>query len=105
MVYLWSFVRQTTVHKEMARESGKLGSGTAPFTLRFRLEAERAAYLNTLRLKLESTAARPGARNGGIAGQIQLAWEQERVVGSSGADDGLLIRCGAFELFVSDETR
>ena len=105
MAYLWSFVRQTTVHKEMGRESGKLGPGTAPFTLRFRSEAERAAYLNTLRKKLESKASNPGAHTGGTAGQVQPAWEQERVVGSSGADDGLLIKCGAFELFVSDETR
>ena len=52
--------------------------------------AERVAYLNTLRLKLESKASHPGARTGGTTGQVQLAWQQERVVGTSGADDYVL---------------
>ena len=104
MTYLWTFVRQTTVHKELARESGKLGPGTAPFTLRFRSEPERAAYLNTVRLKLESKSASLAA--GTNSTHVQLSWEtEERVVNLESAYHSTLIRCGAFELLVSDETR
>ena len=105
MAYLWSFIRQTTVHKELARESGKLGPGTTPFTLRFRSEAERAAYLNTLRLKLDAKGGSRTACAAGAAGHIQVGWEEERVEGSEANGDSVLIRCGAFELLVSDETR
>ena len=38
----------------LARGSGKLGPGTGHFTLRFRSEAERAAYLTTVYFELNA---------------------------------------------------
>jgi hypothetical protein len=104
MSHLWHFIRQTTVHKEMARESGKGGHGTAPFTLRFRSEPERAAYLHTLRQKIARQAATSaGDGSGGGDGGGGLRWD----VAAAGWDAAgeLLIRCGSFELLVSDEAR
>ena len=103
MSHLWHFIRQTTVHREMARESGKVGPGTAPFTLRFRSEPERAAYLNTLRQKIAAKAAAAGGQPPGVG----LRWEEPRGGGSGPghAAGEVLVRCGAFELLVSDEAR
>jgi hypothetical protein len=100
----WYNVEARAVHKEMARESGKGGHGTAPFTLRFRSEPERAAYLHTLRQKIARQAATSaGDGSGGGDGGGGLRWD----VAAAGWDAAgeLLIRCGSFELLVSDEAR
>jgi hypothetical protein len=108
MGHLWFWIRQTTVHKELARESGKLGPGSAPFTLRFRSEPERAAYLSTLRQKIEKAQRQAsGGGGGGSGGGGQVRWEEAALQPAAVIrhNRDALIKCGAFDLLVSDEIR